>query len=192
MEALPQNILDIINLTAQETAAAIFDARLHMPERDYFKATEKLLYSYPTLKRLVSDKEAYTRVEWQDRSGVRRFNPNAVWKSREERIEEMERDKETEYELTAKEFRYLDRVIRAFEKDEKFIAVRMYYFGENADGSPRPLDAPRWTWETIEEELGRAKKTLVRHKNEIITDMSICLFGIDAALHAATIRKVNE
>jgi len=196
MEALPQEILDIIALAvaqaAQQTAEALRSEQQAAPQRNYFKIMEKLLYSYPTLKRIVSDKAEYTKVEWQGRSGVVRFNPNATWKSQEDRIEELERDKEAEYDLTTKEFRRIDRVVRAFEDRKEFVVIRMYYFNENADGTPRAADAPEITWEEIEEALDKGVKTLGRWRNNIVNDMAICLFGIDAAIQAGTSRKGKE
>lgn len=196
MEALPQEILDIIALAvtqaAQQTAEALRSEQQAAPERNYFKIMEKLLFSYPTLKRIVSDKVGYTKVEWQGRSGVLKFNPNRAWKSEEEKIEELERDKEAEYDLTAKEFRRLDRVVQAFKDRKEFVVIRMYYFNENADGTPRAADAPEMTWEEIEAELDKGVKTLGRWRNNIVNDMAICLFGIDAAIQAGTIRKGKE
>ena len=64
MEQLPQNVLDIIaSAVAQATRQTVEVLQQQAPERNYFKITEKLLYSYPTLKRIVSDKAAYTRAK---------------------------------------------------------------------------------------------------------------------------------
>ena len=94
MEQLPQNVLDIIAAAvAQATRQTVEVLQQQAPERNYFKITEKLLYSYPTLKRIVSDKAAYTRVELQGRSGVVRFNPNKALKSPDDILEDMEKDK---------------------------------------------------------------------------------------------------
>ena len=104
METLPQSVLDLIALAVtqatQQTAEALRSAQQTAPERNYFKIMEKLLYSYPALKRIVSDKAAYTKVELQGRSGDVRFKPNAAWKSQEDRLEELERDKEAEFDTT--------------------------------------------------------------------------------------------
>ena len=120
MGELPKEILDLIALAVtqatQQTAEALRSVQQGAPERNYFKIMEKLLYSYPTLKRIVSDKAGYTRVELQERSkSVVRFNPSGQWKSREDIIEDMERDKEAEYDITLKDFRRIEKVIRQFE-----------------------------------------------------------------------------
>lgn len=196
MGELPKEILDLIALAVtqatQQTAEALRSVQQNAPERNYFKIMEKLLYSYPTLKRIVSDKAAYTKVELQGRSGVVRFNPNAAWKSQEDRLEELEREKETEFDTTLKDFRRLDRVIQQFRERKEFVVVRMYYFNESADGTPKAADAPQATWEVLSEEIGKEIKTLSRWRNNIVNDMAICLFGFEAAIQQGTERRKKE
>lgn len=190
METLPQSVLDVITLAVeratQQTAEALRSVQQTAPERNYFKIMEKLLYSYPTLKRIVSDKAAYTKVELQGRSGVVRFKPNAAWKSQEDRLEELERDKEAEFDTTLKDFRRLDRVVQQFRERKEFVVVRMYYFNESADGTPKEAGTPEATWEDLSIELEKDIKTLRRWRSKIVNDMAICLFGIDAAIQAGT------
>lgn len=196
MGELPKEILDLIALAVtqatQQTAEALRSVQQSAPERNYFKIMEKLLYSYPTLKRIVSDKAAYTKVELQGRSGVVRFNPNAAWKSQEDRLEELEQEKEAEFDTTLKDFRRLDRVIQQFRERKEFVVVRMYYFNESADGTPKAVDAPQATWEVLSEEIGKEIKTLSRWRNNIVNDMAICLFGFEAAIQQGTERRKKE
>lgn len=196
MGELPKEILDLITLAVtqatQQTAEALRSVQQNAPERNYFKIMEKLLYSYPTLKRIVSDKAAYTKVELQGRSGVVRFNPNAARKSQEDRLEELEREKEAEFDTTLKDFRRLDRVIQQFRERKEFVVVRMYYFNESADGTPKAADAPQATWEVLSEEIGKEIKTLSRWRNNIVNDMAICLFGFEAAIQQGTERRKKE
>lgn len=200
MDALPQSVLDIINAAVtqavqkavKETTAALKaeEPAAPAPERDYFKIMEKLLYSYPTLKRIVSDKAAYTSVELRERSKcLVQFRPNTQWKSRDDIIEEMERDKEAEYDKTLKDFRKIERVIQQFKDRKEFVVVRLYYFKENADGTPKAESEQETTWEEVSITLEKEVKTLRRWRNNIVNDMALCLFGIDAAIQAGTIRN---
>ena len=101
-------------------------------------------------------------------------------------------DKEAEYDITLKDFRRIEKVIRQFEDRKEFIVVRMYYFNENADGTPKAADAPQATWEELSEAIGKEIKTLSRWRNNIVNDMAICLFGIEAAIQQGTERKKKE
>lgn len=206
MGALPQNVLDIINAAVtqavqqavKETAAAVRSAAppaAEKPERDYFRIMEKLLYSYPTLKRIVSDKAAYTRVEMRERSkSIVRFSPNTQWKDKDDVIDELEQEKAEEYDKTAKDFRKIERVIQEFKDRKEFVVVRLYYFKEHIDGAPHEADEEKVTWESIAFELEEAGicsgvKTPSRWRNNIVNDMALCLFGIEAAVQAGTIRN---
>ena len=48
------------------------------------------------------------------------------------------------------------------------------------------------TWEEVSFQVDKALKTVMRWRNEIVNDMAICLFGIDAAIQAGTERKKKE
>lgn len=200
MDALPQSVVDIINAAVtkavqkavKETTAALKaeEPAAPAPERDYFKIMEKLLYSYPTLKRIVSDKAAYTSVELRERSkSLVQFRPNTQWKSRDDIIDEMERDKEAEYDKTLKDFRRIERVIQEFKDRKEFAVVRLYYFKENIDGTPRAEGEQEITWEDVSFALEREIKTLRRWRSNIVNDMALCLFGIDAAIQAGTLHN---
>ncbi|WP_195376914.1 hypothetical protein [Anaerotruncus rubiinfantis] len=200
MDALPQSVVDIINAAVtkavqkavKETTAALKaeEPAAPAPERDYFKIMEKLLYSYPTLKRIVSDKAAYTSVELRERSkSLVQFRPNTQWKSRDDIIDEMERDKEAEYDKTLKDFRRIERVIQEFKDRKEFAVVRLYYFKENIDGTPKAEGEQEITWEDVSFALEREIKTLRRWRSNIVNDMALCLFGIDAAIQAGTLHN---
>ena len=63
---------------------------------------------------------------------------------------------------------------------------------EREDGTPLPEDAQEMTWEEVSFRVDKALKTVMRWRNEIVNDMAICLFGIDAAIQAGTERKKKE
>lgn len=75
---------------------------------------------------------------------------------------------------------------------KEFAVIRLYYFKERADGTPLPEDAQEMTWEEVSFQIDKGLKTVIRWRNEIINDMAICLFGIDAAIQAGTNRKKKE
>ncbi|WP_306568876.1 hypothetical protein [Faecalispora jeddahensis] len=202
---LSEDILKIINSAVsqavsqavQQTKAVLCEApaaSVPAETRNYFYIMEKLLYNYPALKKLISDKESYTKVDLQGRSNsVVRFNPNSSWKSQEDIQEEMERDKETRYNQTLSDFRRVEEVIDLFKHRKEFIVVRMYYFGEDAAGNARPAGAEQFTWEDIAFELSdigliRDAKSARRWRNKIVNDMAVCLFGIEAAIQGGTLR----
>ena len=101
------------------------------------------------------------------------------------------------YHRTRARFEEIDRVVKLFAERKEFHVVRMYYFGEDGAGNPRPAGAPSYTWEEIAEELGemgmiRDAKSARRWRNKIVNDMAVCMFGKPAAVSAGTFRKERE
>ena len=194
---ITDEVRELINEVARVTASYAYIDGMG-GEVNYFRAMESLLYNYKKLAALVADYEGYTHVQIQGRSkDVVRFSPSAggnAYRTQDEIMEEMERDKVISYHRTRARFEEIDRVVKLFAGKKEFHVVRMYYFGEAADGTPRPADAPSCTWEDIAEELGemnliRDAKSARRWRNKIVNDMAVCMFGKPAAVSVGTYRK---
>ena len=166
---------------------------------NYFKAMETLLYNYKKLAALVADEEAYCEVEYH--SGRKTFSttPQAKGfiqrKTEAEIVEEMREEKQKQFKETKSGFDSLTRAISLFEGHKEFVVIRLYYFGEDINGNPR--EGGTATWEEIAEELSDAGilkeiKTARRWRNKIVNDMAVCVFGIPAAVSAATYRKAVD
>lgn len=166
---------------------------------NYFKAMETLLYNYKKLAALVADEEAYCEVEYH--AGRKTFSttPQAKGfiqrKTEAEIVEEMREEKQKQFKETKSGFDSLTRAISLFEGHKEFVVIRLYYFGEDINGNPR--EGGTATWEEIAEELFDAGilkeiKTARRWRNKIVNDMAVCVFGIPAAVSAATYRKAVD
>lgn len=189
--ALPDNVLEIINAAVTQAVQQTREVMEAAPpprmqaasKKNYFVIMEKLLFNYPRIKRIIEDKAGYTKIDVQERSkSIVGFTLNATRKAREDILDEMERDKESEYNKTVKQFREVERVIQQFEEDKRFIVVRLYYFNEGINGTPRPPSAPPVTWEDVSIDIARDVKTVRRWRQTIVSDMATCLFGINAAM----------
>lgn len=167
---------------------------------NYFKAMEALLYNYKKLAALVADEEAYCEIEYH--TGKKTFSATpqtkgfVQHKTEAEIIEEMREEKRKQFKETKSGFESLKRAISLFAERKEFVVIRLYYFGEDLNGNPRDDDkAP--TWEEITETLSNAGilkeiKTARRWRNKIVNDMAVCVFGIPAAVSAATYRKAID
>ena len=166
---------------------------------NYFEAMETLLYNYKKLAALVADEEAYCEVEYH--AGRKTFSttPQAKGfiqrKTEAEIVEEMREEKQKQFKETKSGFDSLTRAISLFEGHKEFVVIRLYYFGEDINGNPR--EGGTATWEEIAEELSDAGvlkeiKTARRWRNKIVNDMAVCVFGIPAAVSAATYRKAVD
>jgi hypothetical protein len=142
------------------------------------------------LKRLISDKEKYIRVESKERSkSIVGINYDPSFKSKEDIIKEMERERESMFDKTLSELRRLEEVIELFKDRKEFIVVRMYYFNEDVDGNNRNEDEEKNTFMDIGIDLGIDEKTVRRWRNNIVNDIAVCLFGIEAAISSGTLRN---
>ena len=168
---------------------------------NYFKAMETLLYNYKKLAALVAEEEAYCEVEYH--AGKTTFaassKPKGYYQQKTEAdiVEEMREDKRRQYAETKYGFERLERAINLYRDRKEFTVVRMYYFGEDYEGNMREGGKP-YTWEELafdleEEGVLKGVKTACRWRNKIVNDMAVCVFGIAAAVSAATYRrKVGE
>ena len=172
---ITDEVRELINEVARETASMAYIDGMG-GEVNYFRAMESLLFNYKKLAALVADYEAYTE---------------------EYILDEMKRDKIISYHRTRARFEEIDRVVKLFAERKEFHVIRMYYFGEDAQGNERPAGAEPYTWEAIAaelEEMGliRDTKSARRWRNKIVNDMAVCMFGKPAEVCVGTYRKERD
>lgn len=193
---ITEEVRDLINEVARVTISEVC-ADNAGSEVNYFRAMESLLYNYNKLAALVADYEEYTRVELKGKSNsIVAFSPSGSgqYKTQEDILDELTHDKALSYHRTRARFDEVDRVVQLFADRKEFVVVRMYYFGQDATGQPRPAEATTYTWEEIAGELSdlgiiRDAKSARRWRNKIVNDMAVCMFGKAAAISAGVRRK---
>ena len=193
---ITDDVRELINEVARATASAAYIDNVG-GEVNYFRAMESLLFNYKKLAALVADYEAYTQVELQGKStSITSFSPSSgnTYRTQDDVLEELKRDKVVSYHRTRARFEEIDRVVKLFADRKEFAVVRMYYFGEDGAGEQRPQSATPYTWEDIAAELGdmgmiRDAKSARRWRNKIVNDMAVCMFGKAAAVGVGTYHK---
>ena len=162
-------------------------------ETNHFRAMESLLWNYTKLRDRVADRDAYMRIDIQERSKSVTVAPpkGQTYKDHDEVLDEIYRMKAMSYAQTLARFEELDGIVKQFRERQEFVVVRMYYFNENLDGSQREEYKQRRTWEEITEELSKAGvlqnvKTARKWRSQIVADMAVCMFGAPAALTTQT------
>lgn len=163
-----------VDEAVKKAAEAIIRANkeLDASNRDYFKETERLLYSLPALKLklaqdeedlrngLVSPPEKSRDIVKPSQGGYRMHDPDA----REERY--IEQRKES-MERTKKEIQRIERALETIQDDEYYDIIPLKYW----DQIP-PVE--------IAEALHCDERTYYRHKNRLINKLKIILFGAEA------------
>jgi DNA-directed RNA polymerase specialized sigma24 family protein len=175
---ISKEVLNIIRKSVDEAvkkaAEAIirankeFDAR----QRNYFKETERLLYSLPALKLKVAQDEEDLKnglvlppeksrdIVKPSQGGYRMHDPDA----REERY--IEQRKES-MERTKKEIARIERAIETIQGDEYYDIIPLKYWD---------LVQPA----QIAERMNCDERTYRRHKNRLVNKLKVVLFGADA------------
>ena len=190
---------ELIQLTAKTTAtetATKFYVEGAGGQIDYYRTIEKLLYNYNKLRKLMENEENYTAVMIQKKStSFVKFSPSAGYSAKDdsEIYDEIKRQKEMSYQRTKAQFEQVEQVINLFKGRKEFIVIRMYYFGEDAQGCQRPENSEQYTFEEIAMELSetgllRDEKTARRWRSKIINDMAVSMFGLPAAISTSTFR----
>lgn len=190
-------IVEIIQQTAEATASAVVRRQRQTCTANLYRAMERLLRSYPRLKRLVEDADGYGYLP-TERSKSITFAPppGSGMRDRTELTEEHIAERMASYERTKERFEEIDAVVRQFQDKPEFIVIRMYYFGEDANGNPRGDDAKPYTFEGISEELSysgmeRSERTLRTWRTHLVQDMTVLLFGAEGAVSIES-RGMNE
>ncbi len=175
---ISKEVLNIIRKSVDEAVKKSVDAiirankEFEAGQRNYFKETERLLYSLPALRLkvaqdeedlkngLVKLKEKSRDVVKPSTSGYRQYDPDEM----EERY--IEQRKES-MERTKKEIQRIERALETIQDDEYYDIIPLKYW----DQLP-PAE--------IAERLNCDERTFYRHKNRLINKLKVVLFGADA------------
>ena len=196
-DSITDDVRALINEVALATASAAYIDNA-AGQINYFRAMESLLYNYKKLEALVADEAEYINVEYKEKStSFVAFNPSsAAYKSQDEAMDELKQQRLVSYRRTRARFDEVDRVVQLFKDRKEFNVIRMYYFGEDAEGNVREEGALKYTFEEIADELeemglARDEGTARRWRSNIVNDMAVCMFGKPAAVSAGTYRKAR-
>jgi len=167
-------VIKIIKKTVDEatkkaTEAIIkANAEVEAGQRNYFKETERLLYSLPALKLKVAQDEEDIK---SGQMVLKRRSSDIVVMSRsgaggQDEDEYIERRK-LSMMRTKREIQRIERALETIKDDEYYDIIPLKYW----DGlSPAE----------IAERLHCDERTFYRHKNRLVNKLKVVLFGADA------------
>ena len=163
-----------VDEAVKKAAEAIIktNKELDAAQRNYFKETERLLYSLPALKLKVAQDEEDLKnglVKFRERSrDVIKPSQGGYGPSDPEAKEERYiADRMESMERTKREIQRIERALETIQDDEYYEIIPMKYW----DGlSPAE----------IAERLNCDERTFYRHKNRLINKLKVVLFGADA------------
>ena len=155
---------------------------------NYYRATEDALRAYIKVKRQLEHPEEYGFFPTGKSHDISVAPPPGLGLRDKVEINELfVQSKENSFIRSMTRFAELDAVVRLFEKRPEFIIIRMYYFGEDANGEDRGIDAKPYTFAEISEALSYigiewSERACRYRRANLVRDMTVQLFGIDGAL----------
>ena len=176
--AISKEVLNIIRKSVDEAVKKSVDAiirankEFEAGQRNYFKETERLLYSLPALQLKVAQDEEDLKnglvlppeksrdIVKPSQGGYRMHDPEA----REERYIA---ERKESMERTKREIQRIERALETIQDDEYYDIIPMKYWD---------LMQPA----QIAEALHCDERTYRRHKNRLVNKLKVVLFGADA------------
>ena len=155
---------------------------------NHYRATERLLRSYPRYKRWEEHPEEYGFFPVGKSKDISVAPPPGLGISdRVELNEEFVASRKASFERTMSRYYDIKAVVEQFQDKPEFVIIRMYYFNEDVHGHDRGPDAKRYTFDAIADELAtigieKTIKTLRDWRSRLVQDMTVMIFGIDGAL----------
>lgn len=163
-----------VDEAVKKAAQAIIKANreLDVGQRNYFKETERLLYSLPALRLKVAQDEEDLKnglVKFRERSrDVIKPSQGGYGPSDPEAKEERYiAERKESMERTRKEIQRIERALETIQDDEYYDIIPLKYW----DLLP-PAE--------IAERLNCDERTYRRHKNRLVNKLKVVLFGADA------------
>jgi len=162
-----------VDAAVKKAAEAIIrvNKEIEASQRDYFKETERLLYSLPALKLKVAQdeedlREGLLKLKEKSKDVIcpsKFYGPNDP----EAREAQYINDRMASMERTKREIQRIERALETIQDDEYYEIIPMKYW----DGlSPTE----------IAERLNCDERTFYRHKNRLVNKLKVVLFGADA------------
>ena len=163
-----------VDEAVKKAAEAIIRANreFDVAQRNYFKETERLLYSLPALRLKVAQDEEDLKnglVKFRERSrDVIKPSQGGYGPSDPEAKEERYiADRKESMERTRREIQRIERALETIQDDEYYDIIPLKYW----DQIP-PAE--------IAERLNCDERTFYRHKNRLVNKLKVVLFGADA------------
>lgn len=156
---------------------------------DYYRATESILYNYQKLIDIASDETEYMADIYKQRSkSITSFSSGSGYRDPDEAAEEKEHERQKAFEKTKGQLEFINSILAHFKDDPRYIIIEMYYFGYDAKGRPREKGAKHWSFVDIASQILREdgscpdEKTVRKWRSQLVSDISVVLFGMPAAL----------
>lgn len=155
-----------------------------MPKRNYYRAMEDALRQYPVLKREIVDvPEEYGFFPAGKSKDISVAPPKGSGVTDKVEINELYvQSRKNSLLRTLEQFAAIDTVIRMFEHRREFVVIRLVYLNQDINGNDRGVNAPKYTWEQIAEEIDkldgpvRSLSTIRAWRSSLVREMAVMMW----------------
>ena len=145
-----------------------------------FRNTEKLLYCYKTLKAHIAEEDAYIAMAFKKKSGsVIKYSKNRTMVAEDQIL----RDRMDSYNRSKSDIERVEKALEKVKERKGFPILQMRYLDRKNENEDE-----LYTYDEIAEKLAGKygfpetlhRMTVIRHKDKLIREIAILLFGSDA------------
>ena len=188
--SISQDIKETIAATVEEAFNKIDSAswivRQKMISDEAFRDTEKILYSYQTLKEYISDEKEYMEVAFHKSSNsFVRYSKNDHGATDEDMIME---SRLASYERSKHDLERVEKALNKIKDWKGYEVIELRYFQRKKHIEGKKIVEELYSFEEIAEILAMrdnynstlSERTVRRYKNKLVREVAILLFGSDA------------
>lgn len=187
---ISKEIKEVIAATVAEAVQSVDSAswvkRQKAISDESFKNTEKLLYSYKSLKEHVADEEEYMEIAFHDKSrSFVRYSKNSQGNEDENLLME---SRKASYDRSKNDVERIEKALERIKEKKGYEIIEMRYLHRKIHKEGNKIVEEVYTYEEIAEKLAGqqgygenlGEKTVRKYKNKLIKEMAVYLFGSDA------------
>lgn len=193
---------ELIERAAEEGARRALALRGQVRTANLYRATERLLRSYPRFRYWEEHPEEYGFFPAEKSKDISVAPPpGAGVRDRVEIWESYVAARQASFERTMGRYYDIKAVVDSFSDRPEFVVIRMYYFNETIDGRTREREEGRYSFGDIADELAvigieRSETTLRSWRSQLVQDMTVMLFGLEGAVsvesHGPRARRAED
>lgn len=184
-----------IDLAADRAARKVLQLQRQGRKENHYRMMEDCLRAYKRTLLWEQHPEEYGFVPVEKSHDISIAPPpGSGVRDKIDVFEDLVKARKGSYVRSMARFFDVAAVVKLFERRPEFIVIRMYYFGEDADGNDRERPC---TFEEIAAELAErgephAVKTLRTWRTKLVQEMAVQLFGIPAAVSIESREKPQK
>lgn len=181
-----ETIMATVEEAFQKIDSVSWLARQKKINDETFRNTEKILFSYQTLKEYIADEEEYLAVVFhKSSSSFVRYSKHGHGEADEDELMD---SRMASYERSRHDVERIEKALDKIKDWKGYDVIELRYFQRKKHLEGKKIVEELYTFEEIAEILAMrddysstiSERTVRRYKNKLVKEVAILLFGLDA------------